>query len=72
MIHSPFSTQITSGWRWPSHIAYTGFDLGLTVLAAITAFLFAARIWQGGEPSRAGALRETGRLRGRDEARGLT
>ena len=32
-------------------LAYTGFDLGLTVLAAITAFLVAARIWRSGEPA---------------------
>ncbi len=34
-----------------NRLAYTGFDLGLTVLAAITAFLLAARIWKGGEPA---------------------
>jgi hypothetical protein len=34
-----------------NRFAYTGFDLGLTVLAAITAFLLATRIWQGGAPS---------------------
>jgi hypothetical protein len=32
-----------------NRLAYTGFDLGLTVLAAITALLLAARIWQSGE-----------------------
>jgi hypothetical protein len=34
-----------------NRLAYTGFDLSLTVLAAITSFLLATRIWQGGEPA---------------------
>jgi len=34
-----------------NRLAYTSFDLGLTVLAAITAFLLAARIRQSGEPA---------------------
>lgn len=34
-----------------NRLAYTCFDLSLMVLAAITAFLLAARIWRSGEPA---------------------
>jgi hypothetical protein len=32
---------------WLNRLAYTGFDLGLTALTAVTAFLLATRIWHG-------------------------
>ncbi|NWF82377.1 MAG: hypothetical protein HXY18_00945 [Bryobacteraceae bacterium] len=34
-----------------NRLAYTGFDIGLTALVAVTAFLLSARIWRGGEPA---------------------